>query len=114
LKSDGTNLTDDELLKLSTFMDSVKTSQAHIVYKNAKKLYIQALVDIKRNPKLSISDSELYDLLKTFLIDYNCIKTGTCHSTKIIAQSSQQAETNFYNNHNQAEYKVVRTTWVPV
>jgi hypothetical protein len=52
--------------------------------------------------------------MKTFLIDYNCIKTGTCHSTKIIAQSPQQAETNFYFNHNQAEYKVVRTTWVPM
>jgi hypothetical protein len=41
LKSDGTDLTVDELTKLSTFMDSVKTSQAHIVYRNAKKLYIQ-------------------------------------------------------------------------
>ena len=70
LKSDGTDLTVDELTKLSTFMDSVKTSQAHIVYRNAKKLYIQAILAVKRNPKLSISDSELYDLLRAFLVDY--------------------------------------------
>jgi hypothetical protein len=70
LKSDGTELDSAELEKLSNFMDTVKTTQAHIVYRNAKKLYIQALLEVRRNPKLSISDSELYDIIRNFLVDY--------------------------------------------
>lgn len=77
LKNDGTKLTSDERIAVLRFFDSIKTSQAHIVLKDADILKIQAILDIKRNPKLPISDSELYDLLRKYLVNYFTLGEGS-------------------------------------
>lgn len=77
LKSDGTDLTVIEKRAILDYMDTVKTSQAHIILTNAKKLYIQALLELRRNPRLTISDSELYDLVRRYMLDYFKLQDGS-------------------------------------
>jgi hypothetical protein len=77
LKEDGLPLLPQEKLSVLQFLDEVKTSQAHIVLKPADTLKIRALLDVKRNPKLPASDSELYDLLRKYIVDYFKLTEGS-------------------------------------
>ena len=52
------------------FINSVKTSQAHIVLKQAKILPLKVELKVKRHPTLPIADSEVYDIMYAFLQDY--------------------------------------------
>lgn len=76
IKADGSTLTTEEKQRVYDFFDNIKTSQAHIVLQNAKQLAIKATLDVKRNPKLPIANSELYDILRKFMADFFVIGEG--------------------------------------
>lgn len=77
LKEDGTKLTTAEHQDLRTYMDNVKTSQAHIVFNNARKLFLQVLLDFKKHPNTPIADAEAYDIVYRFLTNYFRLGEGS-------------------------------------
>ncbi|MDA3807085.1 MAG: hypothetical protein PF440_04145 [Thiomicrorhabdus sp.] len=77
LKDDGTDLTVTEHQKLRDFMETVKTSQAHLVFNSAKKLDMQVKLDVKRGKTLPIADAEVYDTVLKFLQDYFILEKGS-------------------------------------
>lgn len=88
VKDDGSALTTEEYKKVMDFINSVKTSQAHIVLKQAKRLPLKVELKVKRHPTLPIADSEVYDMMYAFLQDYFKFMDGsiggTTHSSDII------------------------------
>lgn len=77
LKEDGSDLTTEEHRNLRNFMNTVKTSQAHIVFRNADKLFLQALLAFKKHPNTPITDSEAYDIAVRFLTNYFALREGS-------------------------------------
>jgi hypothetical protein len=77
LKDNGEDLTLEEHKALREFMDNVKTSEAHIVFKNAQKLFLQVLLDFKKNPNVPIADAEAYDIVKRFIDNYFRLTSGS-------------------------------------
>jgi hypothetical protein len=88
LKDDGSKLTTDEYATVMNFLNTVKTSQAHVVLRQAKKLPLKAELKVRRHPSLPIADSEVYDILYNFLVDWFKFADGSIgrdiHSSDII------------------------------
>jgi hypothetical protein len=88
LKDDGSKLTTDEYTTVMDFLKTVKTSQAHVILRQAKKLPLKAELKVRKNPALAIADSETYDILYNFLVDWFKFAEGSIgrdiHSSDII------------------------------
>lgn len=67
LKDNGNDLTLDEHTNLRSYMNKVKTSQAHLVFRNAGKLYIQVNLSFRKGANTPIADTEAYDIVRRFL-----------------------------------------------
>ena len=77
LKDNGEDLTVQEHTALRAFMDNVKTSEAHLVFKNAEKLFLQVLLDFKKHPTNPIADAEAYNIVNRFLTRYFRLGQGS-------------------------------------
>jgi hypothetical protein len=88
LKDDGSKLTTDEYATVMNFLNTVKTSQAHVVLRQAKKLPVSVNLKVKRHPTLPIADSEVYDILYNFLANFFKFDDGSIgrdiHASDII------------------------------
>lgn len=88
LKDDGSKLTTEEYQAVMNFLKTVKTSQAHVLLRQAKLLPIKATLKVRRHPTLPIADSEVYDILYNFMVEYFKFKDGSIgadiHSSDII------------------------------
>lgn len=67
LKEDGSSLTRDQEISLRQFIDQVKTTQAHVVLNNARRLNIQADISVKKNKSNPISNAEMYDIIYRYM-----------------------------------------------
>lgn len=77
LKEDGSVLTVEEQKALRSYLDNIKTSQAHLVFNSARKLLIQSLLEFQKNPEAPIADSEAYEIVYKFLVDYFDLGEGS-------------------------------------
>lgn len=76
LKENGEDFTVEEHRDVRSFMNKIKTSQAHLIFKNAEKLFMQVLLAFKKHPDTPITDSEAYDIVNRFLHNYFALTEG--------------------------------------
>lgn len=67
LKADGSKLTFEEEQELRKYINRVKTSQAHVVFKPAKRLGLQVKIDAKKNLSNPVTNAEIYDRLNRYI-----------------------------------------------
>ena len=77
LKEDGLEFTNEELKQINDFMQTVKTSQAHLIFRPAEILPIQVIADVGRNLNSPIADAEVYDIVYNFLQDTFKLREGS-------------------------------------
>jgi len=73
----GAELTQQEKQDLLSYLDKVKSSFVHVVLIPANKLFIKAEMEIRRDPQLPIPNSELYRILREFLINEFRLERGS-------------------------------------
>jgi hypothetical protein len=77
LTSSGEPLSTVEQQAIRDFMDTVKTSQAHLVFRPASVLDVQLDVDVRKGKTTPITDKEMYDILYQFFVDYFALGDGS-------------------------------------
>lgn len=77
LTSTGDDLSTAEQTAIRAFMDTVKTSQAHLVFRPANVLDVQVDADVRKGKSTPITDKEMYDILYTFFNDYFALGDGS-------------------------------------
>lgn len=81
LTSTNTTLSTTNQQKLRDYMDNYKTLTTHLVVAQAEETPLQINLSLKRNPMLSMSNSELYDILKREFEEMFSYKEGSLGST---------------------------------
>jgi hypothetical protein len=77
LKNDGGVLTLEERQKLRSFIDTVKTSQAHVVFTPVEMFKLSCKIDVRKYPSLPISDAEVYQRVYDFITKYFKLTEGS-------------------------------------
>jgi hypothetical protein len=89
LKEDGEKFTTQELQIVREYMDTVKTSQAHLVFFPANILDLQLIADVRKAKNVPLSNEEFYDRLYMFFTDYFKMRKGSiggeCQSSDIVS-----------------------------
>lgn len=68
LKADGTDMTVSEQQEIREYMDRFKTSQAHLVFRNAETLNLVVNVRIRKNKQNPSANESIYGTVREFLI----------------------------------------------
>lgn len=77
LNENGTTLSLNDLQKLKNYMNVYKELTTYLIYQKAELVPIQVNVTSNRNTIMSISDSEIYNLLYQFFVNYFSLKEGS-------------------------------------
>ncbi|MCK5633420.1 baseplate J/gp47 family protein, partial [bacterium] len=77
LTNDGLPLCSSELTLLDDYVDNYKIVTSQTIYEAATVIPLQIELKVKRNPTLTASNSEIYDVLKNNMIEYFAFAEGT-------------------------------------
>lgn len=75
--STGDALTTQEKQDLITYFDELKTSQAHVVFNQARNIFLRLNAEIVRYKDVPISIAQAYSIIYNFIVDYMKIKEGS-------------------------------------
>lgn len=77
LTKEGTELSTDDASALRAYLRVYNALTAHIVLMNAEVIPVQVTFKIRRNPLLTMANSQLYDILKNEIATFFALQEGS-------------------------------------
>lgn len=81
VKEDGTGINSEEKQRLYEYFNQIKTTQAHMVFNQARNVYLRLFADVVKTKNVPISNSQAYSIIRNFIIDYLKIRDGSIGGT---------------------------------
>lgn len=75
--STGAALTAQEKQDLIDYFDNVKTSQAHVVFNQARNIFLRLNAEVVRYKDVPISIAQAYSIIYNFIVNYMRIREGS-------------------------------------